>query len=80
MCLVQLCIILVGIGMLYEKSQIIIFGYHFLLCNRYCVYVLMIKKIDKILTHIDDALCKKYNCFFIARDVQLDNRVKPLRS
>ena len=40
----------------------------------------MIKKIDKILTHIDDALCKKYNCFFIARDVQLDNRVKPLRS
>ena len=40
------------------KTQMIIFGYHFLLCNKYGVYVL-IKKIDKILIHFGDALCKK---------------------
>ena len=36
------------------------------------------KKIDKILTHFGDALCRKYiYLYFIARGVQLDNRVNP---
>ena len=40
------------------KNIIIKFGYHFLLCSRYRVYYSW-KKIDKILTHFGDALCKK---------------------
>ena len=35
-------------------KQIIKFGYHFLLCNKYCVYLLM-KKIDNFFTHFGDA-------------------------
>ena len=57
--LVQFCIILVRNGMFYEKIQIIIFGYHFLLSNRYRVYLLM-----KKLTHFGDALCKKKFNFY----------------
>ena len=34
------------------------------------------KKIDKILTHFGDGLCRKF-FFFIARFVQLDNIVNP---
>ena len=38
-------------------------------------------KIDKILTHFGDALCKNdvFSFLFIARGVQLDNRVNPPR-
>ena len=39
------------------------------------VYIYLWKRIDKILTHFGDALCKKF--FFIARGVQLDNGVHP---
>ena len=41
-----------------NEKQIIKLGYQFLLCNKYCVYLLM-KKNDKILTHFGDALCRK---------------------
>ena len=34
----------------------------FLLCNKYCVYLLM-KKFDKMLTHFGDALCHFYFLF-----------------
>ena len=40
------------------KKKVTTFGYHFVLCNRYFVFVLM-KKNDKILTHFGDANLKK---------------------
>jgi hypothetical protein len=40
------------------KKQILKFGYYFLLYNRYHVY-LLIKKIDKNLTHFGDANYQK---------------------
>ena len=52
--LVQFCIILVKNVMFYLKKHIIKFGYEFLVCNRYCVYLLM-KTIDKNLIHFCDA-------------------------
>ena len=39
------------------------FSHHFILCNRYHVYLRMTKKNDKILTSFGDALCKKYIFF-----------------
>ena len=52
--LIQFYVILVRNGMFLLRIKILEFGYHFLLCNTYCVYLLM-KKIDKILTHFGDA-------------------------
>lgn len=56
-----------------NKIKNIKFGYQCLLCNKYCVY-LLIEKIDKIMTHFSDALCKKL-FFLIACGAQLDNGV-----
>ena len=50
--LVHFYMIMVRNGMLYKIKNKKSLGYHFLLCNRYCVYLLMKKKIDKIFTHL----------------------------
>ena len=44
-CLVQFCVIVIRNGMFYWKNKIIKFSYHFLLCSRYRVYLLMKKKL-----------------------------------
>ena len=64
--LVQFCIIIVRNGMFYEKHKSLYLVTTFLLSNRNCVYLLM-KKTDKILTHLGDALCKKYIYFYRTR-------------
>ena len=48
----------------FQKQNIIKFGYQFLLCNRYHVYLLMKKHFDRILTHFGDATQKK-QIFFV---------------
>ena len=67
MLLVQFYIILVRNGMFYEKHKSSYLVTILLLCNGYRVYLLM-KKIDKILTHFGDALCRKY-IFFLSHVV-----------
>ena len=56
--LVQFCIILVRIGMFYEKhkSSYLVAIFYYVL---YTVYIYSWKTIDKMLTHFGDALCKK---------------------
>ena len=64
---------LVRNGMFYEKHKLsyLVTNFYYVLDT---VYIYSWKKIDKILTHFGDTSCKKYICF-IARGVQLDNRV-----
>ena len=38
--LVHFYIILIRNNKFYKKTQLIKFGHHFVLCNRYCVYIL----------------------------------------
>ena len=56
-CLVQLCIILIRNGMFYEKhkSPYLVTVFYYVIDT---VYIYSWKKIDKILTHFGDALCK----------------------
>ena len=60
--------------MYYLKKQIIKFGYEILVCNKYHVYLLMNKKIEKKLIHFVMQL-RKSRFFGLARGVLLDNGV-----
>ena len=58
MFLIQFCIILVSNGMFYEKhkSSYLVTIFYYVIDT---VYIYSWKKIDKILTHFGDALCKE---------------------
>ena len=74
--LVQFYVILVRNNMFHKKKhRSFDFGYHFLLCNRYRVSLLM-KQTNKLLTHFNDATYRNY-IFLAERGVQLDNGVTP---
>ena len=66
MFLVQFCIIIVRNGMFYEKqkSSSLVTNFNFVIDT---MYIYSWKKIDKILTQFDDALCK--TCFFLSHVV-----------
>ena len=73
---VQFYIILIRNGVFYIKKTIK-FGYHFLLCNKYRVYLFMRSKWQKVVPFWWCNL-EKNNFILFACGVQFDNGVQPL--